>query len=154
MIRIPYTKSSGFLVYRVAITGLYDASDSKSVLIFKGVRRLMHSTGVSRQQLRFRQGEQNSACVCTKTCAPDGFVFRQSVAPKSTSTGRPNAPAMCAGPESGLNTLCAPPNTLVSEPIVSFPRRSTNRPGAWIGNHGPSPTTTNFASGIESTSSW
>ena len=113
----------------------------------------MHSTGVSRQQVRFRQGEQNSACVCIKTCDPDGFVFRQSVAPNNTSTGRPKAPAIWAGPESGLNTLWERSSTVTSEPKASLLRRSISRPGASSGNQGPSPTTTNLASGIESTSS-
>ncbi len=69
----------------------------------------MHSTGVSRQQVRFRQGEQKSAWVWTRTWAPEGLVLRQSVAPKSTSVGRPSAPAIWAGPgigaEDGLGAV-------------------------------------------------
>src|SRR5476651_2229357 len=105
---------AGFHAYRVAISTFYDVSDNKSTRIFCGESRLMHSTGVSRQQVRFRHGEQNSAWVRTRTCAPEGLVLRQSVAPKRTSVGRPRAPAMWAGPESVLRTAWARSRTVTS----------------------------------------
>ena len=98
--------------------------------IFCGASALMHSIWVSRQQVRFKQGEQNNAAVWMKTLAPEGLVLRQSVAPKRTSVGTPSAAAMWAGPESVLRTVRALARTVTSVARLRRPRRSMRRLGA------------------------
>ena len=103
--------------------------DSSAVRIFGGASRLMHSTGVSRQQVRFRQGEQNSAWVAQRRGRRRAWSSASRWRQKGPAWAGPSAPAIGPGRNRCSGRICAPLSTVTSVPMGSCPRRSISRPG-------------------------